>query len=438
MNLLSKLAGLQQQKEILDTLTSREALKCIVNSIYLKSELKKYLEPTIESLQNLLCNDTSQETQFLTCRILFLLTVNRIDLVKQVMKLDIAKGIEKVLLENVSILKDKNSQPIDQNTLINPATVSSEALKLLFNLMLVVSRHQEDSLQTSTYFKNCLIPIFYILFEVPYAESQPMVPPHSQAIHALMQYPYETILSVWRSQIEWLDSLYKNLEEETDVVANTFMDMLDKSVHALIPSGNPDEDGHMDHQQIDATLSPLLLVIRTLAEGSLPLRERWAVRMLPSEEDRLQPVNQGHSLSAYLIKLMTSTMLPQTQAAVCETYFILCDEDANNFTKQVGYGNAIGYLVNKGIPVELPNDEQQQADENINPITGQYISAEDAGPSLADMTDEEKEREAEKLFVLFERLKKTGVVDVENPITKAKREGKFEHIQDNDHDSDSD
>lgn len=32
---------------------------------------------------------------------------------------------------------------------------------------------------------------------------------------------------------------------------------------------------------------------------------------------------------------------------------------ANNFTKQVGYGNAIGYLVNKGIPVELPNDEQQ-------------------------------------------------------------------------------
>lgn len=188
------------------------------------------------------------------------------------------------MLENVSILKDKNSQPIDQNTLINPATVSSEALKLLFNLMLVVSRHQEDSLQTSTYFKNCLIPIFYILFEVPYAEPQPMVPPHSQAIHALMQYPYETILSVWRSQTEWLDSLYKDLEEETDVVANTFMDMLDKSVHALIPSGNPDEDGHMDHQQIDATLSPLLLVIRTLAEGSLPLRERWAVRMLPSEE----------------------------------------------------------------------------------------------------------------------------------------------------------
>ncbi|RUS34363.1 hypothetical protein BC938DRAFT_481003 [Jimgerdemannia flammicorona] len=39
------------------------------------------------------------------------------------------------------------------------------------------------------------------------------------------------------------------------------------------------------------------------------------------------------------------------------------------------------------------------------------------------MTDEEKEREAERLFVLFEKLK-TGVMDVENPISMAMREGK--------------
>lgn len=108
---------------------------------------------------------------------------------------------------------------------------------------------------------------------------------------------------------------------------------------------------------------------------------------------------------------------------------------ANTFTKQVGYGNAIGFLVNKGIPVEIPKDEHNLP-ENINPITGQYLSAEDSGPALADMTDEEKEREAEKLFVLFERLKKTGVVDVENPIAKAMREGKLENTQKEDTDSD--
>ena len=36
------------------------------------------------------------------------------------------------------------------------------------------------------------------------------------------------------------------------------------------------------------------------------------------------------------------------------------------------------------------------------------------------MTDEEKEREAEKLFVLFDRLEKTGAIPPEqNPMRKA-------------------
>jgi hypothetical protein len=102
------------------------------------------------------------------------------------------------------------------------------------------------------------------------------------------------------------------------------------------------------------------------------------------------------------------------------------------FTQQVGYGNAVGYLVNKGIAMEPQSEEG----ENINPITGQYV-ADEQEPRLEDMTDEEKEREAEKLFVLFERLKKTGIIDVENPVVKAMQEGKLQEIND-DENSDSD
>ena len=60
--------------------------------------------------------------------------------------------------------------------------------------------------------------------------------------------------------------------------------------------------------------------------------------------------------------------------------------------------------------------------ENINPITG-MVNREDSKPVI-DMTDEEKEREAEKLFVLFERMEK--VTGMENPIKKALHEGKLE------------
>ncbi|ORX48219.1 hypothetical protein DM01DRAFT_1292244 [Hesseltinella vesiculosa] len=127
-------------------------------------------------------------------------------------------------------------------------------------------------------------------------------------------------------------------------------------------------------------------------------------------------------------------MAPQTRDAVSETLFVLCDENPTTFSQQVGYGNAIGYLVNKGIAMEPPHDAPESSqNRNINPITGQYLDAQDDGPSLADMTDEEKEREAERLFVLFERLKKTGIVDVENPVAKAYQQASIAPI-----DSDSD
>jgi hypothetical protein len=87
--------------------------------------------------------------------------------------------------------------------------------------------------------------------------------------------------------------------------------------------------------------------------------------------------------------------------------------------------------------MEPPKGTEVEENECINPITGQYVSSEKV-PDLKDMTDEEKEREAERLFVLFERLKKTGIIDVENPIAKAMQEsqGRFEEINSSDEDSD--
>ena len=65
--------------------------------------------------------------------------------------------------------------------------------------------------------------------------------------------------------------------------------------------------------------------------------------------------------------------------------------------------------------------------KEINPITGQRrdMEPQDFGP---EMTDEEKEREAERLFVLFEKLKATGVVNVLNPVEQALQEGRFEEV----------
>lgn len=58
----------------------------------------------------------------------------------------------------------------------------------------------------------------------------------------------------------------------------------------------------------------------------------------------------------------------------------------------------------------------------INPITGTIEREHE----LIPMTDEEKEQEAEKLFVLFERLEKMGAMPPgRNPIRRAMQEGKL-------------
>ena len=96
-------------------------------------------------------------------------------------------------------------------------------------------------------------------------------------------------------------------------------------------------------------------------------------------------------------------------------------------SSQIGYGNAAGYLFNRGILSAPPpalttrSGATEVLDPSINPITGMVQHEAPPGP---EMTDEEKEREAEKLFVLFERMEK--ITGMENPIKKAFHEGKLE------------
>jgi hypothetical protein len=108
--------------------------------------------------------------------------------------------------------------------------------------------------------------------------------------------------------------------------------------------------------------------------------------------------------------------------------FELSGKDANQFVRNVGYGFAAGYLMSHDIPMPASAKEAHEDEESgmpINPITGQRLDKEPVGEE-PEMTVEEKEREAERLFVLFERLRATGVVDVQNPVRQAVEEGTFE------------
>jgi hypothetical protein len=98
---------------------------------------------------------------------------------------------------------------------------------------------------------------------------------------------------------------------------------------------------------------------------------------------------------------------------------------ASILSHQIGYGNAAGLLFHKGISAPPPariDEISTTTPRNMsidsdprNPITSLQtplgLSASSA--ENHDMTEEEKEREAERLFVLFERMEK-------NPVLKAR------------------
>lgn len=222
---------------------------------------------------------------------------------------------------------------------------------------------------------------------------------------------------------------------------------VDKLVN-LLQEAIPKADG--SSKAADKELLPLLVVLHRLAQSKpSDARKRLAEHILPSDEDRTEALGKGESLPHRLLKLTSTTVEPELREMIVNLFFEISDKDPNKFVHHVGFGHAAGLLSSKGIqfsPEGLAQAQASSASPDINPITGQQRSAETVS-DLPEMTQEEKEREAERLFVLFERLvrpfelcwvitltcfrlRANGVISVENPVTQYRDSGRFEELPD--------
>ncbi|QIX01620.1 hypothetical protein AMS68_007137 [Peltaster fructicola] len=176
------------------------------------------------------------------------------------------------------------------------------------------------------------------------------------------------------------------------------------------------EHDEKDLEQGAAPLCTLLRKVYELADGDV--RGEMQGLLLPTEHDRRKPLGQGSSISARLLRMCGSPLLPSLRENISNLLYELSDKDPERFVYNVGYGHASGFLLSHNIAVPVDGVSQEiPSSDPVNPVTGQNLAMEsDDHDGLPEMTDEEKEREAERLFVLFERLKATGVVDVKNPV----------------------
>jgi len=387
--------------------TSRNALRVLCNALLLKPETRQMLvDLGFEQQTCLQLKNDDRDDEFLVSRILLFTTYGTtIDLQKLVDEHQLVSTI----IENLKRHADRVTAQSSATPMTNPMEemALAESLKLLFS---ITSRCRiADS-------SPAVAPLVHLLCKAEVSSpTAPLSPPLGLIVNAL--------LNVSLDKESAKDSLH--VENTASQVTDKLVSLLDLSMKVYADS------------DLETTVLPLVCLILSVYEpASDSIREALRKKLLPTDEDRQGVLGQGDNLPARLLQNWMNPLAPNFRNAVAELFFDLSDRDATRFVENVGYGFASGFLFQKNIPVPDSIKEGQSTDgatssggRAINPITGQFLDAEDVS-ELPPMTDEEKEREAERLFVLFERLNQLGVISVENPIREAVQSGRFEELPD--------
>jgi len=378
----------------------QEASRCLANALLLLPETRQYsIRLGLDKQATDALAKANADEEFLLARILFLLTYDpQIDLPTLLSEHKLAESITRHLSRHADEFEAPRTMGPDSPAL-------SETLKLLFNV--TSGAPGQRSLFSST-----MDSLFKILSFAP-IPSPPLQPPTSLIVNALANLEFKA----------------ESLENDPNLAAgmNKLMDLLESAVRKYSPT------------ELETGAIPLITALRNINEkASTDLRERMKARLLPADKERDQPLGKSSSLASRLLRLTTLTGLVNLSQAISALMFELSDKDASQYVHNVGYGYAAGYLMTHKIPIpenakkiETEHDGETSQKASVNPITGQRLDAE---PTLdiPKMTTEEAEREAERLFVLFERLNATGVVNVKNPVQQAMEEGRFEELSDSD------
>lgn len=325
------------------------------------------------------CNGLKKESwddEFLVSRIIFLSTYGtKVNLKELIDDHHLAERVVDNLGRHAKELeKGKTRSEMMQDMAL------VETLKLLFN----VTHFCPDRADR---FSPAVPHIVALLWKHDVPDEKPLEPPFGPLVNAL--------LNLNPTDDKSKAALYP--KDEPDAVALRLIELLEPAIKTY------------DDNVLDPLVTPLVSVISKVHEHA-PEGTKKAIRelLLPTKEDRENVLGTGDSLSARFLKASTHPTAESMREVISHLLFEMSDKDASKFVENVGYGYASGFLFKNDIPIPASAQEGFNAtdtrgsQQSVNPITGQFIDAE-RPVDEPEMTEEEKEREAERLFVLFER-----------------------------------
>ncbi|KAI4841885.1 hypothetical protein E4T44_07626 [Aureobasidium sp. EXF-8845] len=384
---------------VFPSLAAHTALRCLCNILLLAEPLRQtfvdggYPRKALERMKKF-------DDSFIPARLLFYCTYGtNLDFDNLFCDFELAETIIANISHYAELIKDKARSAEDTATL-----ACNENLKLLHNLTTKVPLHVWR-------FRSALAPILEIMNKT-LVMPRPLQPPMSLLINAMVN------LDLQQEEGQTLNPLFP--ESNETVYLDKLADILDLALRSYTT------------EDLDRLGSPLVQVLLQISKAApIGPKSHLCTIFLPSEKDRENVLGKGDSLPSRLLSLFNQVAAPHLSILVPAFYLELSDNDVDAFVGHVGYGLAAGFLhandMQPGLSARTDVTDPHANLYRTHPITGQRLDNEARVPS-PDMTDEEKEREAERLFVLFERLRSTGVINVENPVTVAQQEGRFEEI----------
>ena len=257
----------------------------------------------------------------------------------------------------------------------------TETAKLLFN----VTHFCKDRVDA---FTQAIVPIVTMICKHDIPQGKPLDAPLGPLVNAL--------LTLNLSSDKGTAALFP--KSEPAALTERLIQLLDLALRKYSDS------------DLDASVLPLVTALRKIYELAPvdTVRPIMHAKLLPTEADRKKALGQTESLASLILRHTTNALAPELRNSASHMLFELSDKDATKFVHNVGYGFASGFLFQNNVPVPEGATESfraasaENSGRDINAVTGQFVD-EEKEPDLPAMTDEEKEREAERLFVLFER-----------------------------------
>lgn len=347
----------------------------------------------------------NREYEFLISRLILLTTYGtNIDLPKLIEQEQLADTIIQNLSRHAKRLA--GTEPAPNTTDPMEGMALEETLKLVFN----VTNFAKDHLNA---FDGAFPHISSLLSTLPPPQaSAPLDPPFGLLINTLINLDPTTPTA--RAALFPVDKptlLIDRLLQLLDLSLKTYNDtQLEQAVTPLVcalallyehaPKSDSPASADTDNDKD---------TVRTVLRKTL----------LPTEQDRVTVLGRADTLPSRLLRNWTNPLTPNFGRAVAHLFFDLSDKNPVRFVENVGYGYASGFLFenNINVPEEALRGQggsgqasssstgdanADRGGRDVNPITGQFVD-EERFPDLPEMTMEEKEREAERLFVLFER-----------------------------------